>query len=69
MPRDLVRRIRNRINEIAEDPYASHSNVARLQGRPGFRVRVGDWRAIYELLDDARELRVLTAGHRSEVYR
>ena len=41
----------------------------RLQGRPEFRLRVGDYRVLYEF--DARQERIILhyAGHRREVYR
>ena len=41
----------------------------RLQGRPEFRLRVGDYRVIYEFEIQANELRLITLGHRREVYR
>jgi mRNA interferase RelE/StbE len=43
--------------ELAADPHARNNNVKRLVGRAGFRLRVGDWRMIYELR--AAELIVL----------
>jgi mRNA interferase RelE/StbE len=41
----------------------------RLQGRPECRLRVGDYRVIYEFEVQANELRLITLGHRLEVYR
>lgn len=41
----------------------------RLKGRPEFRLRVGDYRVVYEF-DLARNILYLVAlGHRREVYR
>jgi mRNA interferase RelE/StbE len=34
-----------------------------------FRLRVGDWRVIYKLLDDVFVVLVLRIAHRREVYR
>lgn len=39
-----------------------------LCGRPGFRVRVGDYRIIYTIDDDVLLVVVVTLGHRREVY-
>lgn len=39
-----------------------------LQGRPGFRVRVGAYRIIYTIDDDVLLVVVVTLGHRSGVY-
>jgi mRNA interferase RelE/StbE len=56
------------IKQVAIDPYATHSNVTKLQGRDGYRLRVGDWRVIYELHDDRLQLRVLEVGARGGIY-
>ena len=42
---------------------------ARLRGRPGFRIRVGDWRVIYERDKEAREIRVLRIDPRDDIYK
>lgn len=39
-----------------------------LSGRPGFRVRVGDYRIIYTIQDDILLVVVVTPGHRRDVY-
>ena len=69
MPRELAQRIRERLDLIAQDPYANNTSVTKLQNRPGFRLRVGDWRVIYELGHDNLIILVLKIGARGEVYR
>jgi len=49
MPRNTARLIRSKIDLLAQDPYAANNNVKKLVGRPGYRLRVGDWRVIYDL--------------------
>jgi mRNA interferase RelE/StbE len=56
LPLNWQKRILGKIKAVAADPYASHNNVTKLQGRDGYRLRVGDWRVIYELHDDRLEL-------------
>jgi mRNA interferase RelE/StbE len=69
MPRELARRLRERLGQIAQNPYAQHSNVTKLQNRPGYRLRVGDWRVIYEIENEELVILVLRIGPRGEVYR
>ena len=43
--------------------------VTKFVGRDLWRIRVGDYRIIYEIDDDARIVRVVRVGHRRDVYR
>jgi len=68
LPVNWQRRIGGKIKEVAADPYARHNNVTKLQGRDGYRLRIGGWRVIYELHDDRVELWVLEVGARGGIY-
>ena len=37
------------VSSLAADPTANNNNVMPLHGVPGFRLRVGDWRVLYEV--------------------
>ena len=41
-------------------------DIKFLKGRPGLRLRVGDYRAIFEI--ETGEITVLDVGHRSHIY-
>jgi len=69
IPRDIAQRIRERLDRMAMDPYARHPNVTKLQNRPGYRLRVGNWRVIYEIEEEELIILVLRIGSRGEVYR
>jgi mRNA interferase RelE/StbE len=69
MPRNLAELLRAKLEMIAMDPYASHTNVTKLQNRPGYRLRVGDWRVIYEIQDDELIILVIKVGPRGDIYR
>lgn len=69
IPRDIGGLIREKLAQIANDPFASHPNATKLQGRPGYRLRVGDWRVIYEVEKDELVIIVLKIALRGEVYR
>ena len=69
MPRNTAQLIRQKLEQLAEDPFVRNPNVTRLQGRPGYRLRVGDWRVIYEVEDDRLIIIVLRIAPRGGVYR
>jgi mRNA interferase RelE/StbE len=60
------RRLQGVIALLAQDPRPPAARA--LQGRPGFRVRVGDYRIIYTIADDVLLVVVVTLGHRRDVY-
>ena len=41
----------------------------KLRGENAWRIRVGDFRVIYEIHDRVLQVIVVTIGHRREVYR
>jgi mRNA interferase RelE/StbE len=66
--RTVAKRIRAKILELARDPRAPNNNVKKLTGVEGYRLRVGDWRAVYTLRQQVLTIVVIRVGHRSEVY-
>lgn len=69
MPDREARRFREALEGLARDPGRRDLDVARLRGRPEFRLRVGAWRAIFERDDDLRRIDVARIGPRGDVYR
>ncbi|MCK6525737.1 type II toxin-antitoxin system RelE/ParE family toxin [Myxococcota bacterium] len=61
-------RVFRAIEALRADPHPPASK--RLKGSETFRLRVGDYRVIYEVSEDfTLRVLVLTVGHRREVYR
>lgn len=60
-------RVQAAIEALGGDPRPPSAKA--LVGTDSLRVRIGDYRAVYEVDDPARLVRVLTVGHRREVYR
>lgn len=64
----VAKRVQGVIALLGQEPHPPASK--QLRGRPGRRrVRVGDYRVIYEIHEDVLLVLVLTLGHRSDVYR
>lgn len=68
LPTNISRRIVEKIGLLAADPYAPNNNVKRLKGSGAYRLRVGDWRVLYELEDEVLKVLVLRVGPRGSVY-
>jgi mRNA interferase RelE/StbE len=68
LPTDVKIRIIHKIETLSENPRPH--GVEKLSGEEGFyRIRVGDYRVIYEIQDDVILVLVLRLGHRSDIYR
>jgi mRNA interferase RelE/StbE len=68
LPVNWQKRIVAKIGEVAANPYAPNNNLTKLQDREGYRLRVGDWRIVYELQDDRLVMLVLEVGTRGGIY-
>lgn len=66
IPLNERRRILLKIEQYAEDPRSQANNVVKLQDRPGYRLRVGDWRVIFDEFDNILEVEKI--GSRGSIY-
>ncbi|MBC7252335.1 MAG: type II toxin-antitoxin system RelE/ParE family toxin [Anaerolineae bacterium] len=69
LPRHVRERVIEAIQKLAENPHPQ--GARKLMGEMGgaWRVRVGDYRVIYDVDDDKRVVIILAALHRREAYR
>lgn len=64
-PRDAAR-VREALEALADDPYPPRSlNLRDTEGR---RLRVGDYRVIYDVDDVEEVIVILQIGHRQGIY-
>lgn len=67
MPRNVREVVMSKIDGLARDPFGA-ANVKKLVGQPAYRLRVGDWRVIYDVDSGRIVVRVLRIGPRGGVY-
>ncbi len=67
MQPQVARQIRDKIMAVAADPSNPSLGVRPLKNRPGFRLRIGHWRVIFDT--DAVTLEVLAIETRGDVYK
>lgn len=61
------KRIDAALTLLAENPIPPKSK--KLTGRDGYRIRVGDFRIIYEIQKNVLVVLIIDIGHRREIYR
>ena len=57
-----------KLQQVATNPSGQYPWAKRLTAHPGFRIRQGDWRAIYILNFDAGKMTVEKIAKRDEAY-
>jgi len=68
LPEDVRRRIATRIDALATHPMPA--GVEPLKGEPDcFRLRVGEYRILYQIERKAHAVLIARIGHRRQVYR
>lgn len=63
----------NQASRLIEAIYKLSNNprpdgCKKLKGRDGYRIRVGDYRIIYEIFDNELRINVVALGHRKDIY-
>lgn len=69
-PDQLAKRIRRAIRELQDEPRPLGAKLLSIN-RPQriWRIRVGDYRILYEIRDEELVVLVIRVGHRGVVYR
>lgn len=68
LPPDMARRMNKAIDALANDPR--RPGTRKLAGSDTlYRLRVGDYRVVYEIHDDRLLILVIKVGHRRDIYR
>lgn len=68
LPRDVQARIISRVEALAHDPRPPGSEEIS-GGEDLHRIRIGDYRVVYEIQGRVLLVLVVRVGHRREVYR
>ena len=67
LPEVLHRRIATKLLQLENNPRPP--GVQKLHGHDGYRIRIGDYRVLYLIDDQAKTVEITAIGHRREVYR
>jgi len=67
LPTKIISRIIPRLEALADGPRPQGCKKLK-GGDKEWRIRIGDYRAVYEIDDEARSIDVTRIAHRREVY-
>nr|WP_158815898.1 type II toxin-antitoxin system RelE/ParE family toxin [Methylocapsa sp. S129] len=67
LPANTAQKIIRKIEQYATDPASQANNVIRMQGSASYRLRVGDWRIIFD--EDDGAIAILEIGPRGGIYK
>ncbi len=67
LPDEAYRRVSKALLELEDNPRPA--NARRLQVREDYRLRVGQYRALYKIEDARQAVLVTRVGHRRDIYR
>ena len=67
LPAEAQVKIVEAIENLSENPRPNGSK--KLEGREGYRIRIGDYRVIYLINDKKITVLILDIGKRKEIYK
>ena len=57
--------IKEAISKLTENPRPN--GYKKLSGRDAYRIRIGDYRVIYDIFDTKLIIEIVTLGHRKDI--
>ncbi len=68
IPKHDQKRISEKIDNLAENP--PNPDTTKMKGNnPFHKIRIGDYRIVYEIQDDVLLILIIKIGHRKDIYR
>lgn len=61
-----IRRILDKIDLLKKDPYPI--DCKKLKTSNAFRIRIGNYRVIYDIVNEDLIIRIIKIGHRKDIY-
>jgi mRNA interferase RelE/StbE len=62
--------IKRRFDELAKNPYPTNQNlnIKKMIGQTGFRLRIGGYRFIYDIVDSELVIYMENVDNRGDIY-
>lgn len=70
LPARILSKTAEALNLLSQNPYSELLKLKKLKGAENlFRIRLGDYRVVYEIRKKRLIVLVIKIGHRREIYR
>jgi mRNA interferase RelE/StbE len=69
IPKATAMRFLTAFEQLASNPRRHDLDVKPMTGREGYRLRIGDWRALYRIENDRLVILVVDIGPRGDIYK
>jgi mRNA interferase RelE/StbE len=66
IPQVYYHKVKTALTNLGKDPRPN--GYLKLEGREGYRIRVGDYGIIYDIKDDQLIILIVSVAHRKDVY-
>jgi len=63
----ILNRILPKIKSLEDEPYPN--GVKKLVTGDGYRIRIGDYRIVYDVYEDLILVKIMKIGHRKDIYK
>jgi mRNA interferase RelE/StbE len=68
LDRQIIPRILQAVESLADNPYSSGSKKL-IGSKSNYRLRVGDYRIVYNIQSSILTIEIIKVGHRRDIYR
>jgi mRNA interferase RelE/StbE len=68
LPRPMIAKVAAAVSDLSNDPFPH--GVKKLVGSEySYRIRIGDYRVVYEVFENRLIIEIVRVRHRKDVYR
>lgn len=69
LQKSIKEKVIEAIRFLSQNPYTELLNIKKLKGAESlYRIRIGDYRIVYEVSDHKLKILIIKIGHRKDVY-